>query len=362
MKTNINNVASFVGQRIRRARQKAGLSQQDLGEKVFKTGAAIGYIERGKRGINVEDLVLFSEVLNVPITYFFVSKISEELLLQETLDKLENHVTKLHSSIKQQSKVIETLMTELPRTEELRLITESSIDPILLISRQGEIIYATRSIHEFLGIHASKIVGLSCKHIVATDKLSECTDMLERIFADKRIVHYETELKHANGHFIDVEINARVFKKDGKPIAHVVIRDISDRKTIQKKLLQKEQESHKHAELYRLLLDQSSEAVFLETAKEKIIDVNHQATQITGYSREELLGMKTSDLKGGSKNNKKRNEIYSSNKQAVTSFEDMLRQKSGATIPIRVAISSFNFGTRRLFLSQINRINKTAYK
>ncbi len=362
MKTNINNVASFVGQRIRRARQKAGLSQQDLGEKVFKTGAAIGYIERGKRGINVEDLVLFSEVLNVPITYFFVSKISEELLLQETLDKLENHVTKLHSSIKQQSKVIETLMTELPRTEELRLITESSIDPILLINRQGEIIYATRSIHEFLGIHASKIVGMSCKHIVATNRLAECTSMLEKIFAEKKIVHYETELQHANGHSVDVEINARTFKKDGKPIAHIVIRDISDRKTIQKKLLQTEKESYEHAELYRLLLDQSSEVVFLETAKEKIIDANHQATLITGYSRDELLQMKTSDLRDSSKKNQDRKEIYTNNKQAVMSFKNSIRRKGGATIPVKVTISAFNFGSRRLFLSQLTRLDKATGK
>jgi len=47
---------------------------------------------------------------------------------------------------------------------------------------------------------------------------------------------------------------------------------------------------------YRTLFEQADDAIFLETGNEEIVDVNRRACQLTGYTREELLSMKTSDL------------------------------------------------------------------
>ncbi len=60
-----------ITQRIRAARLKRNLTQQDLADKFNKTSAAISDIERGKTQITASDLILFSELLAKPIEYFY---------------------------------------------------------------------------------------------------------------------------------------------------------------------------------------------------------------------------------------------------------------------------------------------------
>ena len=61
------------GQRIRLARERLGLSQEDLATLVSKDQTAVSEYENGKRKFYVSDLPLFAKALEVPIFYFFSS-------------------------------------------------------------------------------------------------------------------------------------------------------------------------------------------------------------------------------------------------------------------------------------------------
>lgn len=60
-----------LGERIRRAREARGLSQEDLAEQVGRDQRAVSEYENGKRRIYAHDLPTFARALNVPILYFF---------------------------------------------------------------------------------------------------------------------------------------------------------------------------------------------------------------------------------------------------------------------------------------------------
>lgn len=60
-----------LGERIRRARETLGLSQDDLAERVGRDQRSVSEYENGKRRIYAHDLPTFAEALQVPITYFF---------------------------------------------------------------------------------------------------------------------------------------------------------------------------------------------------------------------------------------------------------------------------------------------------
>lgn len=60
-----------IGQRIREAREGAGLSQKELAEKLdFGSATAISLIELGERRVSVEDLEKIAQILHVDIKIF----------------------------------------------------------------------------------------------------------------------------------------------------------------------------------------------------------------------------------------------------------------------------------------------------
>jgi transcriptional regulator with XRE-family HTH domain len=76
-----------LGQRIRIARERQGLSQEDFAALLSRDQRAVSEYERGKRKIAVTDLPRFADILHVPLQYFYDETTTldelEPLLLQE---------------------------------------------------------------------------------------------------------------------------------------------------------------------------------------------------------------------------------------------------------------------------------------
>lgn len=67
-----------VGQRLRQARERMLLSQEELGYMVGKTQAAISEYENGNRKMTITDVPIFAEALSVSISYFFEGKLTAD--------------------------------------------------------------------------------------------------------------------------------------------------------------------------------------------------------------------------------------------------------------------------------------------
>ena len=75
-----------LGIRIRRARERIGMSQEALAEAVGRDQKAVSEYENGKRKLPATELPLYAAVLEVSFSYFFEGDIDVELdqvLLQE---------------------------------------------------------------------------------------------------------------------------------------------------------------------------------------------------------------------------------------------------------------------------------------
>ena len=103
---NWNNVAvdqHELGQRIRRARERIGLSQEGLAEAVQRDQKAVSEYETGKRKLPATDIPTFASVLGVPFSYFFEGEFQldelDQVLLQEfhALPTLEDKNTALQA-------------------------------------------------------------------------------------------------------------------------------------------------------------------------------------------------------------------------------------------------------------------------
>ena len=88
---NNNLDLALLGLRIREARERRGMSQEDLAAAVSKDQRAISEYEAGKRKLAVTDLPRFATVLDAPLMYFF----EEDVSLQDLDAALLNHFHQL---------------------------------------------------------------------------------------------------------------------------------------------------------------------------------------------------------------------------------------------------------------------------
>jgi transcriptional regulator with XRE-family HTH domain len=74
-----------LGHRIREARERRGLSQEDFAARISRDQRAVSEYEHGKRRISVTELPVFAQVLDVPLLYFFEGETSPQDLDREIL-------------------------------------------------------------------------------------------------------------------------------------------------------------------------------------------------------------------------------------------------------------------------------------
>lgn len=117
-----------------------------------------------------------------------------------------------------------------------------------------------------------------------------------------------------------------------------------------------EQAARERKRLYRRLFDVATDAIIIENAGEKIIDVNSAACKLFGYTREEMLSMRTSDLEPPDVRELPPRPVYSSGDlNAEERFETVLMNRDGIRIPVEISITQMEAG---LFLSIIRDITE----
>ena len=89
------------GDRLRKARERLALTQEELAIRLGKNQNAISAYEKGRRAIRITELPRLAETLKVPIAYFFVEEypIYDEhlisLLRQIPLERREEIIARL---------------------------------------------------------------------------------------------------------------------------------------------------------------------------------------------------------------------------------------------------------------------------
>ena len=67
-----------LGQRIRKAREARGLSQEELAELISRDQRSVSEYESGKRRIFAHDLPTIARALEVPLVYFYRDVLSKD--------------------------------------------------------------------------------------------------------------------------------------------------------------------------------------------------------------------------------------------------------------------------------------------
>ena len=164
-------------------------------------------------------------------------------------------------------------------------------DRVAITDLQGKILDVNQAMLDFHGRRRQELVGRNFLDLVAPgdrERIWKCfSDTLERGFSSA----FEFKSLSPSGKEYFSEVNALVIRDAaGRPLEAVaVIRDISHRKEVERKLAESE-------EMYRNLIDNIQEAVFMIDQDGIVRFVSAAIERISGFKPDDLIGRNFTDF------------------------------------------------------------------
>jgi PAS domain S-box-containing protein len=148
------------------------------------------------------------------------------------------------------------------------------------------------------------------------------------------------------------DIHSRAEYNIGEKTVIGSIQDITEHMLILQVVMESE-------EKFRTLFEQAQDAIHIVGEKDEILDVNTRTCELFGYSREELLGMKVSDLQApevrGQNEKTLQGEI---DKFGNKVFEGLNQRKDGSKVPVEISVSKIKTSQGIRFISIVRDISE----
>jgi PAS domain S-box-containing protein len=212
--------------------------------------------------------------------------------------------------------------------EKYRNLAERANDGIC-IEQDGVIRYANARLAQMGGYTVEELIGAPVFDFFMPDELPEVRDRYQRRMAGEDIpTIYETALKHKDGHWFAVEINAGIVNYQGKPCDLVIIRDITERKQAEETLRESEERFRRVVETMEVGLGAIDENGVLTY-------VNEYLARMLGYSIDEMIGRSTLDFYYDEQSRKEQEKIFKKRKTGMrdpASYEVTWRRKDGQKV------------------------------
>jgi PAS domain S-box-containing protein len=174
-----------------------------------------------------------------------------------------------------------------------RSLVEMTSDFIWEVNQAGVYTYASPKIYDILGYRPEEILGKTPFELMPPKEARRMKKIFEEYtIHQKPINSLENTNKHKDGHLVVLETSGVIIlDSQGKVIGYRGIdRDITERKQAEKSLKESE-------ERFSRVFHSSESTFVITTLKEgTIIDANEAFITSTGYSREELIGHKTTEI------------------------------------------------------------------
>ncbi|MBI5663707.1 MAG: PAS domain S-box protein [Nitrospirae bacterium] len=216
------------------------------------------------------------------------------------------------------------LKQQLKESEERYLeIVESSTDIIHSIDVDYHIKLSNTYGCLLLGYTPEELTDSHIKNICATATWEELEKSFDKISREGSVFIDQGQLIKKTGEKLHVAIHAMAIYDNYRKFGgmRLTFRDITQRKTAEEALRESE-------ERYRLLFEESRDAIFLYNRDGKFIDINQTGLDLFGYSKLEIMNLNTNQLYIHPEDRKKFQQAVEE-KEFVRDYPVKLRKKSG---------------------------------
>src|SRR5918997_1287944 len=231
-------------------------------------------------------------------------------------------------------------ITERKQAEEVRArlaaIVESSEDAIIAKTLKGIITHWNRGAQKIYGYSAEEVLGKPINILVPPDRPNEIPTILERLRRGEAIDHYETVRVAKDGRRLNISLTISPIKDSAGNLvgASTIARNITERKRAEKALKESEW-------LYRTVIEQATENIFLVDAETRLIVESNPAFQETlGYTEEELRSLTLHDIVAADRKSIDSNVRRILEQKHRSVGERKYRRKDGSLVDVEVSVST----------------------
>ncbi|ODS35980.1 hypothetical protein BEH94_06955 [Candidatus Altiarchaeales archaeon WOR_SM1_SCG] len=212
--------------------------------------------------------------------------------------------------------------------EKFRNLAEQSPN-MIFIFRRGIIVYANKRCEEITGFKKEYFYspGFNFQSLTLPEQAKLITENFNRQLRGENVMPFEFAVTGKEGNRIDVILTPKVIKYGGEDSILGIITDVTE-------LKRAEEELHESSLYARSLIEASIDPLITIGREGKIMDVNKATEQVTGVSREHLVG---SDFSDYFTETEKARGVYEKvlSEGVVTDYSLSIRHTSGRTTDVR---------------------------
>jgi PAS domain S-box-containing protein len=275
---------------------------------------------------------------------------STDYLLKQNPDRLPSAVRRAVKEAEERAR-LRAAETELVRREKyFRTLTENSLDMLCILSREGNLLYASPSIERALGYRPEELRGQDYFARVHPDDLPRVREAFQfTLDHPERTVKIQFRHQNKNGEWRHLELVGQNRLQDPE-IGGLVAdcRDVTDHWRVEEELRHSEKQ-------YRLLFHGNPNPMWVfDLETQAFLEVNEAAIQHYGYSREEFLTKTLADIRPAEDGDPKAIALDTADHNVVWRH----RRKDGSLIDVEVVWSPMVFGERFAALTMASDVTE----
>ena len=248
-----------------------------------------------------------------------------------------------HTDITERKKMEEALRES---EEKFRTIFDRASDGIVLVDPvTHKFLQGNAAICSMLGYTREEIKNLTIYDIHAPDDISHVLGELERQKKGEKVITDGQPVLRKDGSILYADISSVAITIREMHCLVGIFRDITERKQTEEKLKR-----------YELLSGNSRDIIlFMGRNDGNILEANAAAEMAYGYSREELLGLNITDLRGAETLGLTASQMAEADAGGIL-FETLHRRRDGSTFPVEVSSRGATIGGTRTLISIVRDI------
>ncbi|MFO7658482.1 MAG: PAS domain S-box protein [Bacteroidales bacterium] len=242
---------------------------------------------------------------------------------------------------------------ELIKSEEkYRLIVEGQSDMVVKIDKNKQYLFVSPSYCEKYGVSEHELLNSEYLPLINEEDRLKNSVVLSNL--DKPPYTCSIEQREMTRYgWRWIAWSMRAILDEDSAIKEIIYigRDITDKKNAENALIESE-------ERYRTLFDQSADGILVCDSSVKIIDLNRNVSKITGFSKQELLGLTLDKLFDITETNKKPLRIEYLKTGELIVNERTLISKNGIKIKVEISKKQLSDGRIQVLLLDITEKKK----
>jgi PAS domain S-box-containing protein len=226
-------------------------------------------------------------------------KMGETLSFDYRITKPNGSIRNLHteriiSAVDENDKAKQIVGIEQDITERMQAakrfetIIRTAMDCFLMTDVQGRFLEANEAYCRLTGYSRKELLTMCISDVEAAETSEETAKHMQQVMANGYDC-FEAHHKCKDGRIVDLEHSVNYLMEDGGGRFFVFARDLSERKMAEEAL--RKSEVWKATSLYaRNLIEASLDPLVTIDAEGKITDANKATEEVTGYSKDQLIG------------------------------------------------------------------------